>query len=72
MTACRSITHVVNLGSHPATLWRRLPLAVDLVLVHVYLDLPIMTAYDRVLHVKNDEKKKKNNTGTPVGVDLPR
>ena len=28
-----------------------------------------MTAYDHVLHVKSDEK---NDTGTPVGVDLPR
>ena len=42
MTACRSITHVVNLGSHPATLWRRLSLAAYL--VHVYHYLPIMTA----------------------------
>ena len=38
-------------------------------LVHVYLYLPIMIAYDRVLHVKSDEK---NDTGTPVGIDLPR
>ena len=68
VTACRSITLVVNLGSHPATLWRRLSLAAYL--VHVYLYLPIMTAYDHVLHVKSDEKK--NDTGTPVGVDLPR
>ena len=36
-------------------------------LAHVYLYLPIMTAYDHVLHVKSDEK---NDTGTPVGVDL--
>ena len=55
MTACRSITHVVNLGSHPATLWCRLSLAAYL--VHIYLYLPIMTVYDRVLHVKSDEKK---------------
>ena len=41
MTACRSITHVVNLGSHPAALWRRLSLVAYL--VHVYLYLPIMT-----------------------------
>ena len=27
------------------------------------------TDYDRVLHVKSDEK---NDTGTPVGEDLPR
>ena len=59
MTACRSITHVVNLGSHPATLWRRLSLAAYL--VHVYLYLPIMTAYDHVLHVKSDEKKWHRN-----------
>ena len=26
-------------------------------LAHVYLYLPIMTAYDHVLHVKSDEKK---------------
>ena len=59
VTACRSITHVVNLGSHPATLWRRLSLAAYL--VHVYLYLPIMTAYDHVLHVKSDEKKWHRN-----------
>ena len=55
VTACRSITHVVNLERHPATLWRRLSLAAYL--VHIYLYLPIMTAYDHVLHVKSDEKK---------------
>ena len=58
-TACRSITHVVNLGSHPATLWRRLSLAAYL--VHVYHYLPIMTAYHRVLHVKSDENKWHRN-----------
>ena len=59
MTACRSITHVANLGSHPATLWRRLSLAAYL--AHVYHYLPIMIAYDRVLHVKSDEKKWHRN-----------
>ena len=59
VTACRSITHVVNLGSHPTTLWRRLSLAAYV--VHVYLYLPIMTAYDHVLHVKSDEKKWHRN-----------
>ena len=42
VTTCHSITHVVNLGSCPATLWRRLSLVAYL--VHVYLYLPIMTA----------------------------
>ena len=59
VTACRSITQVLNLGSHPATLWRRLSLAAYL--VHVYHYLLIITAYDCVLHVKSDENKWHRN-----------
>ena len=42
VTDCRSITHFINPGSHPTTLWRCLSLVAYL--IHVYLYLLIMTA----------------------------
>ena len=53
VTACHSITHVVNLGSRPATHWCRLSLIAYIVDVYIYWSWPRAARYEPTEYLRS-------------------